>query len=188
MGLSLLPLTRCFYHQTRQVFDRPLSFWIAYYIDLAVFVYGTGRLLFLAIVLDSPALVSHFRTIDPAVASLSAVGGSSFLMGFMWIFEVFHVFCRISLARINVESWHFCFLRAVVVQLQDNYYRCALNPTLQKRFRQRIAKKDDSKIKLIVSPFDLDYSSIRPQVNRVRCCSASDVDSFWECSPASFLQ
>ncbi len=141
MGLlSLSPFTRCFYHQACQAFIRPPSFWTAYYVDLVVFVLGTARLLFLAIVLSSPALVSHFRANDPAVASLSTVGGSSLLMGFMWIFEAFHVFCRVSLARINVKSKHWHFWKTVVVQLQDDYYRFALDKTLQKRLRQRTAK------------------------------------------------
>ncbi len=140
MGL-LSPFSRCFYHQTRQVFDRPASFWTAYYLDLAIFAYGTVRLLSLAIILDSPKLIAFFRPLDPAVASFAAVGGSSLLMSFMWIFEVFHVFCKVSLVQIDVTSRHWRFWRAVVVQIQDDYYRFALNQGLQMKLRRRTAER-----------------------------------------------
>ncbi len=141
------PFTRCFYHQARQVFDRPPSFWTAYHLDLVGFVYKTVRLFALAIILDRPHLVAHFRPVDPTVACLSTLGGSAYLMGFLWIFGAFHVFCRVCLARISVgvgstdAQQHWAFYRAVVVTLQDQYHAAALPPTVLRRCRQRAAER-----------------------------------------------
>lgn len=142
----LLPFTRSFYTFSLQVFDRPPSFWAAYYLDIVCFIYATPRLLFLTIVLKDKTKIAYFYSVDPAVHSFST-DGSHFLLAFVLIFEFFHIFCKLLLVRVNVNTSMWRFWRQVVVQLQDDYHRFALTSGQQAKLREVYAKKLGKKLK-----------------------------------------
>ena len=117
---------RCFYNFSREVFDRPPIFWKYYYCDIAIFIYGCPRLSFLI------WKMYQLKTINENYSEVKLTTNSFFnknpvIFMIIGIFGAFHIFCETALVQINPLANVFRFWRQMVVQFQDDYYKCALD-------------------------------------------------------------
>ncbi len=119
--------TRSFYTFSRQVFDRQNTyFWPAYYLDLAIIIFFSPRLVYVIYILRwRRERIARLSTFDPAIHFLSATDFSMVML--ILDFGLFHIFCKVSLAAIkNVHAPNWTFWRQLTVDLQDKYYQCRL--------------------------------------------------------------
>lgn len=124
--MVLAVISRSFYTFSRQLFDRQKThFWYLYYLDLAILIFGLPRLLYVIYILKwNKNQITYLRTFDPAVHFLSKIDLTTVML--IFVFALFHIYCKISLTQINVDAPVWRFWLQVTVQLQDDYYQNVL--------------------------------------------------------------
>ncbi|KAH9402600.1 hypothetical protein TYRP_016131 [Tyrophagus putrescentiae] len=119
--------SRSFYTFSKQFLDRQNSyFWPAYYLDLAIIIFFSPRLLYVIYILRwGREQIPSLSTFDPAVHFLSKTDFTMVML--MLDFALFHIFCKFCLASVrNVKTSNWNFWRQLTVRLQDDYYQSRL--------------------------------------------------------------
>lgn len=134
-------LPRCFYSCFLEYFYKPSSYWTAYYVDIFVFVYAFSRQLYITyqLKLIKENSIVNLQTADPGLHFLSQF--DLLVIIILFIFNLYYIYIDIVIANVDVHLSVFSFWRQIVVELQDNYFKCLLNERKLKQVQEKKAAK-----------------------------------------------
>ncbi len=144
MEYLISAFTRCFYHFSHEVLTNSKSFKIGFYLDIVLTCYSFLRLPYIPLIVwwngKSDPAVAYFCSVDPVMHILVSMDSIT-MLNFYLLFQLFQLYYKVLLSRIDLKTPVWQFWRQLIVSFQDHYYNCLLAEGELRKVHQTVEKE-----------------------------------------------